>query len=56
MSVFLFISFAMCGIIGLVNSDNKSQQANQALIDGLTILQHRGGKMRRGLSPNRMVG
>eukprot|EP01032_Pedospumella_encystans_P033464 gene33464-37818_t len=31
----------MCGIIGLVNSDSKSH-VNQALIDGLTILQHRG--------------
>mmetsp|Transcript_4442 Transcript_4442/g.7272 ORF Transcript_4442/g.7272 Transcript_4442/m.7272 type:complete len:655 (+) Transcript_4442:211-2175(+) len=31
----------MCGIIGLVNSDPKSH-VNQALVDALTILQHRG--------------
>lgn len=31
----------MCGIIGLVYSDAKSH-VNQALVDGLTILQHRG--------------
>ena len=38
---FLLVSSLMCGIIGLVNSDSKSH-VNQALIDGLTILQHRG--------------
>mmetsp|Transcript_13057 Transcript_13057/g.29162 ORF Transcript_13057/g.29162 Transcript_13057/m.29162 type:complete len:483 (+) Transcript_13057:119-1567(+) len=31
----------MCGIIGLVNSDPASH-VNQALVDALTILQHRG--------------
>ena len=31
----------MCGIIGLVYSDQKLH-VNQALVDGLTILQHRG--------------
>ena len=31
----------MCGIIGLVNSDTKSH-INQALVDALTVLQHRG--------------
>jgi amidophosphoribosyltransferase len=31
----------MCGIIGLVYAD-KASHVNQALIDGLTILQHRG--------------
>lgn len=31
----------MCGIIGLVYSDANSH-VNQALVDGLTILQHRG--------------
>ena len=30
----------MCGIIGIVNADGKS--CCQALIDGLTVLQHRG--------------
>ena len=31
----------MCGIIGLVYAD-KEKHVNQALIDSLTILQHRG--------------
>lgn len=31
----------MCGIIGIVNSDSTSHVA-QALVDGLTLLQHRG--------------
>lgn len=31
----------MCGIIGLINID-KTKFVNQALVDGLTVLQHRG--------------
>jgi amidophosphoribosyltransferase len=31
----------MCGIIGLINTD-KNRFVNQALVDGLTVLQHRG--------------
>jgi len=31
----------MCGIIGLINVD-KNKFVNQALVDGLTVLQHRG--------------
>lgn len=31
----------MCGIIGLYNANPKSH-VNQALVDGLTVLQHRG--------------
>ena len=31
----------MCGILGLINID-KTKFVNQALVDGLTVLQHRG--------------
>jgi len=31
----------MCGIIGIINID-KSKFVNQSLVDGLTVLQHRG--------------
>jgi amidophosphoribosyltransferase len=31
----------MCGIIGLLLA-NEEEQVNQALFDGLTVLQHRG--------------
>lgn len=31
----------MCGILGLINID-KNKFVNQALVDGLTVLQHRG--------------
>jgi len=30
----------MCGIFGIINENNK--QVNQSLVDGLTVLQHRG--------------
>ncbi len=35
----------MCGIVGIIGQT----PVNQALYDGLTLLQHRG-KMRQGLS------
>ena len=30
----------MCGILGIINENNKA--VNQSLVDGLTVLQHRG--------------
>ena len=30
----------MCGILGIINENNRP--VNQSLVDGLTVLQHRG--------------